>query len=139
MDYIDYVIEYGKKLEEKKKECKEKDKNSSIDAFIRRAEEFPSLVVQEGLVPTMTFYYSKAEGKQVSIEKADCGELSGEGKGYSVYMDFLLDVLKKFAELKCENPLDCIKEVRQKEILVSRKIIPILIEMKKVANIVGGS
>jgi len=55
MDYIDFVIEYGKKLEKKKREC------GKIDAFIRRAEDFPSLVVQEGLVPAMTFYYSKAE------------------------------------------------------------------------------
>jgi len=106
MDYIDFVIEYGKKLEKKKEKCEK------IDAFIRRAEDFPSLVVQEGLVPAMTFYYSKA-GNAVNVENADCDELTNEGKGYSVYLGFLIDVLKSFANLKCTSPLDCIKEVRQ--------------------------
>jgi CRISPR type III-B/RAMP module-associated protein Cmr5 len=130
MDYIDFVIEYGKKLEKKKTECQK------IDAFIRRAEDFPSLVVQEGLVPAMTFYYSKAE-KVTNVENADCKELTDEGKGYSVYLSFLTDVLKNFANLNCTSPLDCIKEVRQKEIEITRKILPILVEMKKVSKIVG--
>jgi len=130
VDYIDFVIEYGKKLEKKKEECK------TIDAFIRRAEDFPSLVVQEGLVPAMTFYYSKAE-EVTSVENADCDELTNEGKGYSVYLSFLIDVLKSLANLKCTSPLDCIKEVRQEEIVITRKILPILVEMKKVSNIVG--
>jgi len=130
MDYIDFVIEYGKKLEKKKEKCEK------IDAFIRRAEDFPSLVVQEGLVPAMTFYYSKA-GNAVNVENADCDELTNEGKGYSVYLGFLIDVLKSFANLKCTSPLDCIKEVRQDEIVITRKILPILVEMKKVSNIVG--
>ncbi|MFP3234260.1 MAG: type III-B CRISPR module-associated protein Cmr5 [Sulfolobaceae archaeon] len=130
MDYIDFVIEYGKKLEKKREECEK------IDAFIRRAEDFPSLVVQEGLVPAMTFYYSKA-GKEVNIEKADCEELANEGKGYSVYLSLLIDVLRSFANLKCTSPLDCIREVRQNEIIITRKILPILVEVKKVSNIVG--
>ncbi|MFP3233637.1 MAG: type III-B CRISPR module-associated protein Cmr5 [Sulfolobaceae archaeon] len=130
MDYIDFVIEYGKKLEKKREECK------NIDAFIRRAEDFPSLVVQEGLVPAMTFYYSKAE-KVINIENADCEELTNEGKGYSVYLSFLIDVLRNFTNLKCTSQLDCIREVRQGEIVVTRKILPILVEMKKVSNIVG--
>jgi len=46
-------------------------------------------------------------------------------------------VLKSFANLKCTSPLDCIKEVRQNEIVITRKILPILVEMKKVSNIVG--
>lgn len=131
MDYIDFVIEYGKKLEKKKEECK------SLDAFIRRAEDFPSLAAQEGLVPAMTFYYSKMEGGVSSIENVECEELINEGKGYSVYLSFLIDVLRKFANLKCTTPLDCIKEVRQNEIVITRKILPILVEMKKVSNIVG--
>ncbi|AGJ62068.1 type III-B CRISPR module-associated protein Cmr5 [Saccharolobus islandicus] len=130
MDYIDFVIEYGKKLEKKKEECK------SLDAFIRRAEDFPSLVAQEGLVPAMTFYYSKMEGGVSSIENVECEELINEGKGYSVYLSFLIDVLREFANLKCTTPLDCIKEVRQNEIVITRKILPILVEMKKVSNIV---
>ncbi|MFP3203167.1 MAG: type III-B CRISPR module-associated protein Cmr5 [Sulfolobus sp.] len=130
MDYIDFVIEYGKKLEKKREECK------NIDAFIRRAEDFPSLVVQEGLVPAMTFYYSKAE-KEINIENADCEELTNEGKGYSVYLSFLIDVLRNFTNLKCTSQLDCIREVRQGEVVVTRKILPILVEMKKVSNIVG--
>ncbi|MFP3165426.1 MAG: type III-B CRISPR module-associated protein Cmr5 [Acidianus sp.] len=130
MDYIDFVIEYGKKLEKKREECK------NIDAFIRRAEDFPSLVVQEGLVPAMTFYYSKAE-KVINIENADCEELTNEGKGYSVYLSFIIDVLRNFTNLKCTSQLDCIREVRQGEIVVTRKILPILVEMKKVSNIVG--
>jgi CRISPR type III-B/RAMP module-associated protein Cmr5 len=130
MDYIDFVIEYGKKLEKKKRECRK------IDAFIRRAEDFPSLIVQEGLVPAMTFYYSKAK-KVAKVENADCDELTNEGKGYSVYLSFLIDVLKNFASLECASPLDCIKEVRQNEIVITRKILPILVEMKKVSNIVG--
>jgi len=130
MDYIDFVIEYGKKLEKKREECK------NIDAFIRRAEDFPSLVVQEGLVPAMTFYYSKAE-KEINIENADCEELTNEGKGYSVYLSFLIDVLRNFTNLKCTSQLDCIREVRQGEIVVTRKILPILVEMKKVSNIFG--
>jgi len=130
MDYIDFVIEYGKKLEKKREECEK------IDAFIRRAEDFPSLVVQEGLVPAMTFYYSKA-GKEINIEKADCEELANEGKGYSVYLSLLIDVLRSFANLKCTSPLDCIREVRQNEIIITRKILPILVEVKKVSNIVG--
>jgi len=130
MDYIDFVIEYGKKLEKKREEC------GKIDAFIRRAEDFPSLVVQEGLVPAMTFYYSKAE-KEVNIENADCEELANEGKGYSVYLSLLIDVLRSFANLKCTLPLDCIREVRQNEIIITRKILPILVEVKKVSNIVG--
>jgi len=130
MDYIDFVIEYGKKLEKKREECK------NIDAFIRRAEDFPSLVVQEGLVPAMTFYYSKAE-KEINIENADCEELTNEGKGYSVYLSFLIDVLRNFTNLKCTSQLDCIREVRQGEIVVTRKILPILVGMKKVSNIVG--
>lgn len=131
MDYIDFVIEYGKKLEKKKEECK------SLDAFIRRAEDFPSLVAQEGLVPAMTFYYSKMEKEVSSIENVECEELINEGKGYSVYLSFLIDVLREFANLKCTTPLDCIKEVRQNEIVITRKILPILVEMKKVSNIVG--
>ena len=130
MDYIDFVIEYGKKFEKKREECEK------IDAFIRRAEDFPSLVVQEGLVPAMTFYYSKAE-KEVNIENADCEELANEGKGYSVYLSLLIDVLRSFANLKCTSPLDCIREVRQNEIIITRKILPILVEVKKVSNIVG--
>jgi len=132
MDYIDFVIEYGKKLEKKKREC------GKIDAFIRRAEDFPSLVVQQGLAPAMTFYYSKA-GNAVKVENADCKELTDEGKGYSVYLGFLIDVLKNFANLKCTSPLDSIREVRQNEIVITRKILPILVEMKKVSNIVGKS
>jgi len=130
MDYIDFVIEYGKKLEKKKEKCER------IDAFMRRAEDFPSLVVQEGLVPAMTFYYSKAE-KVTNVENASCKELTEEGRGYSVYLSFLIDVLKNFANLKCTSPLDSIREVRQDEIVITRKILPILVEMKKVSNIVG--
>lgn len=133
MDYVDYVIEYGKKLEKKRADC------GNIDAFIRRAEDFPSLVMQEGLVPAMTFYYSKAGKEQVTVENADCKELTEEGKGYKVYLSFIIDVLGKFAEVKCGSPLDCIREVRQKEVVITRKILPVLVEMKKVANIVGGS
>ena len=130
MDYINFVIEYGKKLEKKKTECK------SIDAFIRRAEEFPSLLVQEGLVPAMTFYYSKAEGV-VDLEKAECEELSNEGKGYSAYLGFLIDVLGKFCNVNCKDALDCIRSVRERELVITRKVLPVLVEMKKVADIVG--
>ncbi len=129
-DYIDYVIEYGKKLEEKKEKC------GNIDAFVRRAEEFPSLVVQEGLVPSMTFYYSKAESKVDSLDAVDCDEIKNEGKGYSVYLFFLTDVLKKFCNINCNDSLECIREVRKNELIVTRKILPTLVEMKKVANII---
>ncbi|QIW22853.1 type III-B CRISPR module-associated protein Cmr5 [Sulfolobus sp. S-194] len=130
MDYIDYVIEYGKKLESKKLQCK------NIDAFVRRAEDFPSLVAQEGLVPAMTFYYAKAEGKVNNLESAECDEVENEGKGYSVYLMFLTDVLNKFGNIKCNNSLECIKEVRKNELIITRKILPILIEMKKVAKMI---
>ncbi|BFI75769.1 type III-B CRISPR module-associated protein Cmr5 [Sulfurisphaera ohwakuensis] len=131
MDYIDYVIEYGKKLENIKSKC------NSIDAFVRRAEEFPSLVAQEGLVPALTFYYSKAEGKASSLDSASCEEFRNEGKGYSVYLMFIIDVLSKFNNIKCNDSLDCIRETRKNELIITRKLLPILIEMKKVANIVG--
>lgn len=133
-DYIDYVIEYGKKLERKKAEC------TNIDAFVRRAEDFPSLVMQEGLVPAMTFYYAKAEGKVRSLEYVECEEISNEGKGYSLYLMFLVDALNKFGNIKCNdnNPLECIKEVRKNEIMITKKILPILVEIKKISKIVNG-
>lgn len=141
MDYIEFVVGFGRRMEDVKSRC------NSIDAFVRRAEDFPSLVAQEGLVAAMTFYYSKAEGRVVSPEdvKKDaekdvekCKEVASEGGGYSIYLDFLIEALREFGGLKCEGPLNCILEVRRNEALLTRLLLPILIEMKKVANIVGG-
>ena len=154
MDYIEFVVKYGGKLEDVKSRC------GSIKAFVRRAEDFPSLVAQEGLVAALTFYYSKAEGRpvkpedirEVKEEKADlkqasrgqesegvgCGEVTSEGEGYSLYLNFLLEVLRTFGGLKCESPLECIREVRRNEFVLTRLILPILVEMKKVAHIIEG-
>ena len=132
-DYIKFVVGYGKRLEEVKSRCR------SIDAFVRRAKDFPSLVAQEGLVPAMTFYYSKAEGRALGLEAVkDCEEFTSEGRGYSVYLGFLIEVLKRYGNLKCERPLDCILEVRGNEVALTRLIMPVLVEMKKVAEIVEG-
>ena len=133
MDYIEFVVDYGRRLEGVKSRCK------SIDAFVRRAEDFPSLAAQEGLVAALTFYYSKAEGRDVRPEDVkDCGEVTSEGKGYSLYLNFLIEALRTFGGLKCGKPLDCILEVRHNEFALTRLILPILIEMKKVASIIEG-
>jgi CRISPR type III-B/RAMP module-associated protein Cmr5 len=134
-DYIQFAIDYGKKLDNR---LKNENNCQKIDAFKNRAKDFPSLVVQEGLVPALTFYYAKAEGKIDDISKISCDELSNEGRGYSAYMGFLMDALRNFASLKCENALSCIEEVRKNELIITNKILPVLIEMKKISSIVGG-
>ncbi|MGC9113314.1 type III-B CRISPR module-associated protein Cmr5 [Acidilobus sp.] len=113
----DVAIEIGKKLEA----LKEKWKCKQIDGYVRRAEDFPGLMLQAGLVAATIFYLSKANlddvskyydyWKSGSVPQVSRGGEEGKGKekgfdicedlgegaskGYSVYTASLLYVFGK--------------------------------------------
>ncbi|MGC9113173.1 type III-B CRISPR module-associated protein Cmr5 [Acidilobus sp.] len=64
---VDIAIDVAKKLEDLKKICKPKDaKASGIEGYVRRAEDFPALMLQAGLVSALTFFLSKADLDKVN-------------------------------------------------------------------------
>jgi CRISPR type III-B/RAMP module-associated protein Cmr5 len=102
------AIKLGKKLVSLKEECKQ-----DIDGYVRRAVDFPSLMLSSGLVSALTFYLSKSDVDEVKkyyqywsggdkVHKELCNDVGkGSSKGYSAYTASLLYVLKNSGVEAC--------------------------------------
>ena len=109
-------------------------------ALSRRARELPTLILQAGLIPALTFYLSKVENgevyklilealeekaKETELKKFDKEiekEVKEEGKGYTALLSISAYTLKQLANVykieKCENIntiaelVECLYEIR---------------------------
>ena len=109
-------------------------------ALSRRARELPTLVLQTGLTPALTFYLSKVEKEEVyklvlealeaKVDESKLKELAekvreevgGEGKGYTALLSISAYTLKQLANIygieKCKNMgtivelVECLHEIR---------------------------
>lgn len=108
MKASEQAIELGKKLVSLKEECKQ-----DIDGYVRRAVDFPSLMLSSGLVSALTFYLSKSNVDEVKkyyrywsggdgAHKELCNDVGkGSSRGYSAYTASLLYVLKNSGVEAC--------------------------------------
>jgi CRISPR type III-B/RAMP module-associated protein Cmr5 len=163
----DLAIDIGNKLEALKEICKEKKGSSGIDGYVRRAEDFPSLMLQAGLVAATTFYLSKANldsmdkyyiyWKTGNIPEVDTGNNEGKkerfdvcsdlsestSKGYSAYAASLFYIFGSvFGDCKSDNlkpsdVLKCLNLLERDELKYERTLAPILIRVKEISNILS--
>lgn len=135
-DSVSLALSIGEELLELKEKC------GSIEGFVRRARDFPSLVLGSGLVPSLTFYLSKVDDYTIfSSKETICNDIKDEGYGTLLYF-----VLKRVSEITglniClssdkKNVLECLKKVRENELKLQAQLMPFLIELKKVSEVVG--
>jgi len=104
----EHAIKLGKKLVSLKEECKQ-----DVEGYVRRAVDFPSLMLSSGLVSALTFYLSKSNVNEVKeyyqywskddkAHKELCNDVGkGSSRGYSAYTASLLYVLKNSGVEAC--------------------------------------
>jgi len=147
-DYVNFAADVGKKIILAR--CN-KEKDSTKPGLVRRAVDFPTLMLSIGFSPAFTFYLSKIEDydslikfyKYLLNEEQDtqpiCKELERkEGAGYAGYVAILLLVLEKIGKpIKIdENSSSNYSLLINLSTLVDLKdewrILPYLSELKKV-------
>ncbi len=123
----------------------------------RRARELPSLMLQAGLVPTLTFFMSKAEENEFmewfsylrnpQPTNRPSSDLKGEGGGYSVLLAMIFDAMEKLAGVNVGSVsgfTDLLKILlgigsgRGESLRISRILMPYLVEVKKLATALLG-
>ena len=127
-------------------------KGSGKPGLVRRAVDFPSLMLTLGFQPAFTFYVSKIDNYanvyrvykylkgELSDGSAICSELErSEGSGYAGYVGVLLILLEKVGKvvkLTSEKPgevfsvlLDLVTSV---DFSTERVLLPYLEEVKKI-------
>jgi len=112
--------------------------------FRTRAEEFLNYLSTSGLLPTLTFYYAKTEGKYSEI----IGALEGRNVGsdvnkrqlaYGIYLYFILKRIVTLGFLEsAQDPLNCFKKLSEldpfKLGLIFTQIIPYCEELAKICE-----
>ena len=127
-------------------------KGSGKPGLVRRAIDFPSLMLTLGFQPAFTFYASKIDnyGNVYRVYKylkgdlndgsAICGELErSEGSGYAGYVAVLLLLLEKVGKdvkLTSERPEEVFKVLldltTSVDFSTERLLLPYLEEVKKI-------
>jgi CRISPR type III-B/RAMP module-associated protein Cmr5 len=147
-EYVRYASDIGKKIILANCQVQE---GSGKPGLVRRAVDFPSLMLSLGFSPAFTFYVSKVENYHnvlafyqtikgnSSNTSIICSELEKkESTGYAGYIGILLTILEKIGKkmgvindpIKLYSYLmDITNEVEVKD---ERLILPYLNEIKKV-------
>jgi len=147
-EFVNFAASIGKKIIAANCQI---EKGSGKPGLVRRAVDFPSLMLSLGFSPAFTFYISKIEKyenvyKVYRILKGDsndnsaiCEELQKrESAGYSGYVGILLVTLEKVGKNTSISPdvnklysalIDLATKVDFKD---ERMILPYLNEIKKV-------
>ncbi|MGC8970184.1 MAG: hypothetical protein ACP5LG_06495 [Conexivisphaera sp.] len=120
---------------------------SSKMGLVRRAQEFPSLVLSIGLSPAVTFYMAKAGdglrelgkligclgGKGEGCESWEKELSREEGKGYTGYLAILVAALSRLGVAPPSNDYrGMLEAVRGLDVRRQRLLMPYIIEVKKV-------
>jgi CRISPR-associated protein Cmr5 len=104
---------------EKVKEIKSNQDKSTQDKFKTAARNLPSFIVSNGLIPTLAFYKSKAEKKEVYeiinewLKQRKI--IENDALNYLVYKDFNTLRLATMEALALANWLKRIVEIELKE------------------------
>ncbi|BCU67986.1 hypothetical protein HS7_14230 [Sulfolobales archaeon HS-7] len=145
------AIDIAKKLYQVKRKCGDE----GIKGFTRRARDFPSLMLQGGLVGAMIFYLSKgkisdigyyydywrAESPRVEDKKI-CSDMEGESnKGYSAFIGSLFYILNSMEVESCGGDeiredliLECIRSIEEREVKIEKKILTPIIRVKELSE-----
>lgn len=112
--------------------------------FRTRTEEFLNYLNTSGLLPTLTFYYAKTEGKYSEIvgalEGGDIGpDVNKRQMAYGIYLYFILKRIITFGFLEsAHDPLDCFRKLAEldplKLGLIFTQIIPYCEEFAKICE-----
>jgi len=151
-----------KRLVKLVEELRSEPKKESNLAITRRAEDFPVMISQYGLTPTITFFLSKMEKKTLldtglkyfkgveSQIQSDLKEDAGRsGKGYASYLSLVLvwpleDAFKKVKindlvdELKsnssgtCDTLIKNLYNIQRNELVLEAEAMPALLELRKI-------
>jgi CRISPR type III-B/RAMP module-associated protein Cmr5 len=129
---------------EKVKELIDRTKIKFGSEFRTRAEEFLGYLGTSGLLPTLTFYYAKTEGKYSKIvdvfekksEKPDCNERQ---LAYWTYLHLILGRITSLGFLEeNKDPLACFKKLAEldpfKLSLIFTQIVPYCEELAKICE-----
>jgi CRISPR type III-B/RAMP module-associated protein Cmr5 len=121
--------------------AEEKDFGSEFRA---RAEEFLNYLGISGLLPTLTFYYAKTEGKYNEIagtlEGRNIGsDVDGRQLAYGIYLYFVLKRIVTLGFLEsAQDPLNCFKKLSELDSfklgLIFTQIIPYCEELAKICE-----
>ena len=131
---------------------------TKAEGLVRRLKEFPSLVLQSGLIPALTFYLSKIDEKKkqeaysltVKVvlnlpidgnRRAVCRGMRGEGEGYPQAIGLLISYIGLQADCKPEELdeigaklVECIKKIKAKGVSLERLAEAYATELKKLAT-----
>ena len=112
--------------------------------FRTRARTIPSLIMDIGLIPSITFLYSKIEEKNYKIlinflekreDVSNLKKISSEKISYGLYLYLLLKHLKRKGLISDEKDVPkSINALSQKVEFSTNIILPYLIEVKKLAT-----
>ncbi|PUA31291.1 MAG: type III-B CRISPR module-associated protein Cmr5 [Zestosphaera tikiterensis] len=124
-------------------------------AISRRLEEFPSLTLQVGLVPTLTFYLSKIDEKaKIEVYNATitaileevssnrlCSDIENAGGGYPQASALLATYIGNVAgcnenEVKIleQYIVNCLSKIEQEGARIEKLALNYAYELKKLAN-----
>jgi CRISPR type III-B/RAMP module-associated protein Cmr5 len=122
----------------------QENSQSQVGASFRaRMREVISLIDEVGLIPALSFFYSKSTKSiyeevlkaMQAKEKGNIKEEDSTKKGYALALYF---ALKRISELRLikhlENPLNAFEELEGKQRLAFKLIFSYLLEMKRLAE-----
>jgi CRISPR type III-B/RAMP module-associated protein Cmr5 len=142
-------------------ECSDSRGKIEADAIVRRLKNAPQLMLQTGLIPTVTFYLSKLDKKEkqdaysIAIrviqgvkntledeeKRKFCSNTSGEGGGYPHALALILAYAAKQAGCKLDNIVElnseflkCIEEIQKRGATIERLVQAYVNELKKIAS-----
>jgi CRISPR type III-B/RAMP module-associated protein Cmr5 len=129
-----------------KLQVQEKSQSQVGASFRARMREVISLIDEVGLIPALSFFYSKSTKSiyeevlkaMQAKEKGNIKEEDSTKKGYALALYF---TLKRISELRLiasiaslENPLNAFEELEGKQRLAFKLIFSYLLEIKRLAE-----
>jgi CRISPR type III-B/RAMP module-associated protein Cmr5 len=152
--YVKFASDIGIKLIKCVDRTANQNEGDKKAGLVRRAVDFPSLMLNAGFAPAFTFYISKVENYNnlISVfkyldsdDQNSCEAIreelkKEEGAGYAGYVVILIEVLKKIGKnvksisnLKDEEIYSELLDIANKvDLKDERLIMPYLYELKKV-------
>lgn len=118
-------------------------------SFRARTRQIPSLIYEVGLIPTLSFLYSKSSKtiydkiKKIFENPNDSSNLNEilnnppEKVGYALYLYFILKELTKLLNIQTTDPYEVIKKLSQDKnlcIIATNIIMPYLVQIKRLSE-----